>query len=139
MALFSDEPPPLHVPEGALQKPRAAELGADGLVACVICGNRLPPARMDIVGQGYRCAPCSHQAEIGRLQGGGDAAAHLSKRERAGLRESAGQMIALGLAMIVGGIVVLVAVGDLTSLGTVLIGGGVASISVGGARRGAAG
>jgi len=135
--MFSDEPPPLIVPASALEKPEGAEVGEDGNVGCVTCGQRFPPSKMDIVGMGYRCAPCSHQAEIGRLQGGADAAAHLDRGEREGLRAAGAQKVAAGVAMLVGGVVVL-AIG-LPRTGIALLVGGGAWIGVGVARKDAAG
>jgi DNA-directed RNA polymerase subunit RPC12/RpoP len=114
--MFGDdrEGPELHVPAEALRKPKGAAIAEDGTVACVACGNRIPLAKADVVGQGYRCAPCSHQAEIANLERGitVDAGAHLSK----GLREElilTGTMMQLGgVALLVVGIALIVALFD---------------------------
>ena len=104
--MFDDEHdgPELHVPPEALRKPAGAAVGDDGNVGCVSCGGRFPVSAVDIVGQGYRCVPCGHQAHVASLDRGGanvDAGAHLSRDERDRLREQ-------GKLMMIGGGVVLV-------------------------------
>jgi hypothetical protein len=133
--MFDDEHdgPPLHVPPEALYKPKGAEVGDDGKVACVSCGQRFALSAVDIVGQGYRCAPCSHQAHVAGLELGRenvDAGAHLSRGERERLREQGVAMLWGGAGLVVIGAVLLIATFDTIGmkLGGFLIalGGGLA-------------
>ena len=123
--------PELFVPD--LSRPAGAAVDADGNVACITCGTRLPAAQADIVGQGYRCAPCSARAQIEALAyGRGDAAANLSQHDRANLSASGKQLIVVGIAAMIGG-AALLAIGLPRSGGFVFV-GGAASCSVGFAR-----
>lgn len=115
--MFDDEHdgPELHVPPEALHKPKGAEVGDDGKVRCVSCGERFPPSAVDIVGQGYRCVPCGHQAQVASLERGGanvDAGAHLSRGERDRLREQGRAMVLGGLALAVIGAGLFIATFD---------------------------
>jgi hypothetical protein len=53
------------------------------MIQCVTCGETVAMAEADIVGQGYRCAPCGQKASIASLSGrGSDIADHLTPEER---------------------------------------------------------
>jgi hypothetical protein len=126
--------PPLFVPD--LSKPAGAAIDEHGNVACVTCRTRLPLARMDMVGQGYRCTPCSNKAQITSLvTGQEDISANLSSGDRTSMRKSAIGLMGLGAAGIVGGIVVVAAFG----IGRWIIAGGFGSIVVGAHRYSVAG
>ena len=145
--MFGDDHdgPELHVPAEALRKPRGAEVGEDGKVTCIACAGRITLANADIVGQGYRCAPCSHQAEVAALQSGRenvDASAHLSRGAREHLRKQGTMMIIGGVALIVAGVAVFIATmsaGSGTKLGVFIAAGGVALAGTGAVRKSAAG
>lgn len=95
----------------------------------------MPAKSCDVVGMGYRCAPCSHKAEIARLTGGGDAGSHFTAGEREHLA-NAGMLTVLG-----GSVVILAGIGLAfirLFLGIALVTGGISMIAVGFARRGAA-
>ncbi len=112
--MFDDrhDGPELYVPD--LSKPQGAAVAADGTAACVACGARKPVAQLDVVGQGYRCAPCSHKAEIAALaHGASDVGHNLSSHDRSSLRSS-------GIAMLFGGI-------GLAVLGGILLAAGMGS------------
>lgn len=136
MALFDNgQPPPLYVPD--LTAPAGAAVAADGTVACVACGSRLPIARMDVVGQGYRCAPCSHRAEIAALSTGAvDAGANLSDTDRDQLRTAGTQTLlgGVGIAILGGCLVAFV-----PRLGIALLFLGISTGAVGLQRKRAAG
>jgi hypothetical protein len=73
---------------------------------------------VDIVGQGYRCAPCGHQAHVASLERGAnvDAGAHLSKGARDDLKQQAKTLMAGGICLLALGVIVMVALFN-TSLG----------------------
>lgn len=145
--MFGDDHdgPPLHVPAEALRKPKGAEVGADGKVTCISCGQRLPLSAVDIVGQGYRCAPCTHQAEVTALEHGGaniDAGAHLSRGAREELRRQARALLVGGAALLAAGIVIFIATisSDAgTKLGGVIAAGGAGLMITGSMKKSAAG
>ena len=137
MIMFGDHKDPApYVPPEALYKPAGAAVDAEGQVACVTCQTRVPVATADVVGMGYRCAACSHKAEIARLTGGGDAASHFSANERQHLA-SAGMVTAIG-----GGAVILLGVALIAfarlRYGALCVVGGISMIGVGLTRRSAA-
>lgn len=137
MGMFDDrnDAPPLYVPD--LTKPAGAAVDAEGNVTCINCGAKLPLARADVVGQGYRCAPCTAKAELAALSGGpADVAANLSLDDRRGLRSAGAAMIIPGVLMIVGGVVTIP---FLRRLPVYLIVAGIASCGAGVARMRAAG
>jgi len=124
-----------YVPEDALNKPAGAVVN-HGHVTCVACQQSVALANADIVGLGYRCAPCSRKAEIALLTGRGDAGAHFTSNERAGLAAS-------GVALVMAGIGVMILGALIIPLGRIKLGGGVivggvTLIATGFARRGAA-
>jgi hypothetical protein len=128
------QPPPLFVPD--LTKPAGAVLDAAGNATCVTCSARQPVARMDVVGQGYRCAACSHKAQITALTTGqDDMSANLSAGDRSSLKRSGLALIATGVAGIVGGIALLAT----TGIGRYVIGAGIGSLAVGFSRLKAGG
>lgn len=97
--------PELFVPD--LRKPAGAAIDGDGNVACVACGGKLPMVKADVVGQGYRCPPCSAKAHIEALSTGrGDAAANLDAAEREAMHASGVRLMGTGIAAIVGGLCV---------------------------------
>ena len=118
--MFGDEHegPELHIPAEALRKPKGAAVADDGTVVCISCGQRFPMSAVDIVGQGYRCAPCGHQAHVASLERGAnvDAGAHLSKGARADLKQQAKTLMAGGICLLALGVIILIALFD-TSLG----------------------
>lgn len=123
MGIFqNDAPPPLYVPD--LTKPAGATVDVDGNVTCVTCGSKLPVARADVVGQGYRCPACSAKAEIAALTGGpSDVSANLSASDRKALRLSGWKLIGPGvLAIIAGGVLIPFAGPRLC--GSLIFGGG---------------
>jgi|MudIll2142460700_1097286.scaffolds.fasta_scaffold149666_2 hypothetical protein len=145
--MFGDDHdgPPLHVPPEALRKPKGAEIGDDGKVTCISCGQRFPLAAVDIVGQGYRCAPCTHQAHVASLDRGGanvDAGAHLSRGAREELRKQGTTMQLGGVALIVVGIAIFIAgiSSDAgTKLGGIVAAGGAGLMITGSMKKSAAG
>lgn len=66
------------------------------------CGNQVPLNQTDIVGQGYRCTPCSQRAEVAVLQGANDGA-HMSSSTLRGHRTNATATIVIGIASICAG------------------------------------
>ena len=146
--MFDDDydGPPLHVPAEALHKPKGAEVGDDGKVRCISCGERFAMSAVDIVGQGYRCAPCGHQAHVASLDRGGanvDAGAHLSRGAREELRTQAKNLqMGGGLLLVIGLCVVLIgfASGGLgLKIGIVVMGGGAGMLGLGSMKKHAAG
>ena len=144
--MFDDEHdgPELHVPPEALRKPKGAEVGDDGRVGCVSCGERFPLSAVDIVGQGYRCVPCGHQAQVASLERGGanvDANAHLSRGERDHLREQGKMMMLGGGVALVVGIALLVATFDTVGMkvAAFVIALGIGLVVTGSIRKQAAG
>jgi hypothetical protein len=107
MGMFLDDPPqPLHVPD--LTKPAGAAVAADGTVACVMCGTRIALAQADVVGLGYRCAPCTRRSELHQLQMGvADNSANLHEGDRSALRAAARHYLGLGIAGVLGGLVLM--------------------------------
>jgi hypothetical protein len=145
--MFGDDHdgPPLHIPDEALRKPKGAAIGEDGKVGCISCGERFPLSAVDIVGQGYRCAPCGHQAHVASLDRGGenvDASAHLSRGLREDLKRQATGLIAGGIALVIAGIAIIavtVAADIGTKIGGLVIAGGVGMIVTGSMKKSAAG
>jgi hypothetical protein len=111
-----------YVPEEALRRPEGAAVDDAGLVTCVGCQMKVPVAKTDIVGLGYRCVPCGTKASISKLTGGGDAASHFTDHERSGLRASGGHVMWGGAGVIVLGVVLLFAMYLRTGTAAVLIG-----------------
>lgn len=107
-----DRPPPLQVPPGAFTPPAGAAVDADGRVGCVGCGVRLPMAGADVVGQGYRCPPCSQRAQIAELHGHSDAGAHFSPTDRTRLRAAGTRQILLGVLALMGALVAIAALSE---------------------------
>ena len=123
MDIFQDDrPPELFVPD--LTRPAGAAIDADGNVTCVTCGTKLPVAKADVVGQGYRCPPCSAKADLAKLTGGpSDIAANLSDGDRAGMRAFGAKFIGLGILMAVGGGLGYGAIGPFRVFGYLLVAG----------------
>jgi hypothetical protein len=95
--------PELFVPD--LRKPAGAAIDADGNVTCVTCGTKLAMARADVVGQGYRCPPCTGKAHVEALSNGtSDAAANLNPAEREAMYSSGQKLLGTGIAAIIGGV-----------------------------------
>jgi len=139
MLIPKDDPGrPIEVPEGFDQKPAGAAVGDDGTVACVGCRQRIPLDRADIVGQGYRCARCSHQASVNALvTGRSDISAHLDGDQRRALHASGVKLVVSGLALIVLGVVVVAVIPEaIKALGVSI--GGLALASLGYTRMRAA-
>ena len=131
MGLYQHEPP-LYVPN--LSKPQGAAVDSEGNVTCIACGGKLPLAKADVVGQGYRCAPCSAKAEIQRLATGrSDIADNLSSTERAAMRNRGILSVFGGIALIGGG-VALFAIGFVGRLPLALIVLGIATATYGGSQ-----
>lgn len=130
-----DEKPALFEPD--LTKPEGAVVDGDGLVACITCGTRLPLSEADIVGNGYRCPPCTGKAHVAALSTGAvDADAHLSSEDRDRLRAFGVRLLVLGGLGVVAGACLLPFWSD---KGYGLIAAGVGSIAVGWSRKRAAG
>jgi hypothetical protein len=101
--------PPHHVPSD-LSKPAGAAVAADGPVRCVRCDQSIALACADIVGQGYRCAPCTQRAHVAALSSGADdVSADLSPSDRDELHRSGARLFGPGLALLVCGIVCVLA------------------------------
>jgi hypothetical protein len=130
--MFREDPGrPIEIPEGFDQKPAGAAVSDDGMVACVTCRTRVPLAQADIVGQGYRCARCSQQASVNALAGRSDVGAHLDRAQREGLHRSGVQLLLGGLAMIAGGIIIVVIIpAAIKAIGLSVGGLAVASLGV---------
>jgi hypothetical protein len=145
--MFDDDydGPPLHIPQEALRKPKGAEVGDDGKVSCVSCKERFALSAVDIVGQGYRCVPCSHQAHVASLDRGGanvDAGAHLSRGAREELRTTGGNMQKGGVLLLLLGIIVfaITLASDIdTKLGIIIAAAGVGLFGTGSMKKNAAG
>lgn len=122
------QPPPLFVPD--LTKPAGAAIDASGNVGCISCDTRLPPAKMDIVGQGYRCAPCSHRAQINMLaHGDGDVSANLSSDDRSALSSAGLKLVASGAGVTILGIVLIAATDG--GFGKYVLAAGIGSLVMG--------
>jgi hypothetical protein len=123
MGMFQDDKgPPLFVPN--LDKPAGAVVDADGNVACVTCQTRLPVAKADVVGQGYRCPPCTAKADLAKLTGGpSDVAANLSSSDRDAMRAFAWKWIGVGVLAIAGGVLIYAAIGPLRFAGYLIFAG----------------
>jgi len=123
MGLFQDDrAPELFVPD--LTKPAGAAVDAAGNVTCVTCGTQLPVAKADVVGQGYRCPPCTAKADLARLTGGpSDIAANLSAADRDGMRAFGLKFIGLGVLMIAGGVLGYAAIGPLRAFSYLVVAG----------------
>jgi hypothetical protein len=104
--MFEERQPELHVPESALQRPAGAAVDGDGTVACIACATRIALASADIVGQGYRCQPCSRAAQLAALQGKRDVAAHLDGDERASLVAASNRLFAVAAVTAIAAIAV---------------------------------
>lgn len=145
--MFGDEHdgPPLHIPAEALRRPRGAAIGDDGRVGCVACGERFPLSAVDIVGQGYRCAPCGHQAHVTSLERGGenvDANAHLSRGLREDLKRQARGLMLGGIALVLVGAALFIATlssGIGTKLGGLIAASGAGLVITGSIKKSAAG
>lgn len=128
--------PPLYVPD--LSKPAGATVDADGNVTCIQCHAKIPLSRADVVGQGYRCPPCSARAEISALSGGpSDVGANLSLTDRRGLSSAGAAMMIPGALMIVGALI-LFATWPGTRAPIYLLIGGILSCGAGFAKMSAA-
>ena len=104
--------PPLFVPD--LTKPAGATVDVNGNVTCIACGTQLPVAKADIVGQGYRCAPCSHRADVNALAtGASDVGANLSTDDRSNMRTSGFKLMIPGIAMLARPNIRVILTGDL--------------------------
>jgi DNA-directed RNA polymerase subunit RPC12/RpoP len=90
----------INVPTASAPVPAAAE------VTCVTCARRIPLARADVVGLGFRCTDCSLRAELGELTGKPDVAAHLQTEDRARFAAQ-GRAIAIRAGAIAGGMTLL--------------------------------
>ncbi len=122
------QPPPLYVPD--LSKPAGAALDESGNAACITCKMRLPPAKMDIVGQGYRCAPCSHKAQIDMLaHGGNDVSANLSGADRDALSSAGVKLVASGVGVTILGVVLIAATSG--GFGKYVLAAGIGSLVLG--------
>jgi hypothetical protein len=125
------QPPPLFVPD--LSKPAGASVDADGNVGCISCQTRLPASKMDIVGQGYRCAPCSHKAEVDRLvHGGNDVSANLSSSDRSALASGGLLLVFSGIGLSALGVALVVFTAG--GFGKYILAAGIGSLFVGGGR-----
>jgi hypothetical protein len=99
------------------------------MVGCVICHRAVPIEQTDIVGQGYRCTPCSQRAVVDQHSGKQRNADHLSASERAYLHRSGTNMIVFGvLGLVVGAAIAIVALG----VGAKIAGASIALTSAGG-------
>lgn len=138
--MFGDDAPgpAPYIPAGALQRPAGATVDAAGQVRCVVCQTQTPLAKADVVGMGYRCAPCSHKAELALLTGGGDGAAHFTASERKGLVESGMLVVFAGIGVMVLGLLLLVVLAPYIRWGVIALVGGGSMIGAGLARRNAA-
>ena len=128
-----DHPDP-YIPAETFRPPPAAN--HDNQVACVICRAMAPLAKADVVGMGYRCQACSHEAELAILTGGGDAASHFSAAERKGLSRSGLTLVVMGALVMLLGVVLLGFLRPRWGLMTVV--GGVAMMGTGWSRHQAA-
>jgi hypothetical protein len=133
MGMFqNDRAPELFVPD--LTKPAGATVDADGNVTCVTCHAKLPQAKADVVGLGYRCPACTAKAELAQLTGGpSDIDANLTSSDRGALRAFGWKAIGLGVALLGGGVAVYAFAGPVR-FGSYLIVAGIGSIIVGGLR-----
>ena len=95
--------PELFVPSRALVTPAGATPNVDGSVVCFQCGRSMTLAQADIVGEGYRCAVCSHNAQVAIAHGQSDLGSHLSRRDRGELAGFSAP-IGGGIALLVGGV-----------------------------------
>jgi len=130
MGLYQSDPPPLFVPD--LSKPAGATVDADGNVTCVTCHTKLPVAKADVVGQGYRCPQCTGKAELAKLTGGpSDIDVNLSSQDRSAMRGFGAKAIMLGIAMATGGVAIYALIGPLR-IGGYLIVAGIGSCIAGG-------
>jgi hypothetical protein len=122
------QPPPLYIPD--LSKPAGAALDEAGLAACITCKTRLPPAKLDIVGQGYRCAGCTHKAQIDMLaHGGGDVSANLSSEDRSALSSAGMKLVASGVGITLLGVVLIGATAG--GFGKYVLAAGIGSLVLG--------
>jgi hypothetical protein len=102
--------PDIIVPD--LRRPAGAVIDAAGKVLCIACGMRLPIARADVVGLGYRCGSCSGAAQIAELdRREADLAANLTPSEQARLPRllTGPQLILLGVGALVLAVVLWIA------------------------------
>jgi hypothetical protein len=123
-----------YVPADALKRPAGAVV-QHGMVTCVACAKILRVGDADIVGMGYRCVPCSQQASVAKLTGGGDAAAHFTSTERDGLQESGAHVIWAGVGILFMGLLMFAGMYFRLGMAATLI--GVIAIAIGFARRNA--
>lgn len=137
MGVF-DDAPPLFVPD--LQPAAAAVVDADGQVACVVCGARVAVGTADVVGAGYRCAPCSARAEVTALAvGQDDVSSHLGQADRVRMRRSGARMVVVGVLAIAVALPILVLIPGAFAAAATPASLGMGMMAVGGARMRAAG
>jgi hypothetical protein len=122
-----------YVPQDALRRPEGATVDENGLAACVVCKMKVPVAKADIVGMGYRCQPCGVKASIDKLSGRGDASSHLNESERIGLRANGAMVMWGGAGMVVLGALLFLATYIRSGTAAAMI--GVIAIAIGFARR----
>lgn len=133
--LDEDARPSLHVPD--MTPAATARVASDGTVECISCKQRLPMARADVVGQGYRCTPCSAKAEVNMLaRGATDVGDHLSEANRDELRKRGLLYLGLGAAVLLFGVALLFTIslvekGIYRHPGTYITGFGVVLLAVG--------
>lgn len=72
---------------------------------CVLCQNSALASTMDMTGHGWRCSPCSQQAELNALENKGNMGEHLTPEELANVVADSQQMIGLGVLTALGGAV----------------------------------
>jgi len=77
-----------------------APVPAIALVTCVHCGRRLRLADADLVGLGYRCGPCSVQADLDEAEGRSDIVDHFGPAEQELRLRRARGTLAIGLGML---------------------------------------
>ncbi len=132
----NDPGPAPYVPAGALERPAGAVVNASGEVTCVVCNSRVPLASADVVGMGYRCAACSHRAELARLTGGGDAASHFTRSERTEVARSGLILVFAGVGAVFLGVLLMAFL--FFRAGIILIVGGISMAGTGLSRHNAA-
>jgi hypothetical protein len=134
--IVRDQPTAPYVPAEALRLPAGAVIDSAGHVTCVTCKASVALAKADVVGMGYRCAPCSHKADLALLTGGGDAASHFSAAERRGLSESGMLLVVCGGLALLAGVVLIAML--FYRVGIAVLVGSCGMISAGLARHNAA-
>src|SRR5262249_12545908 len=110
------------------------QVDGDGNVTCVTCQAKLPQARADVVGLGYRCPPCTAKAELAKLTGGpSDIDANLTSDDRGALPAVGMKAIGLGVLMMGGGLAIYAFVAPVR-IAMYLIVAGIGSLMLGGFR-----